>query len=120
MTTALNEGRVPPIEMRHRLRIAREFAGYERDQLAELIAVSRNTIANAETGRSAPRRIMVNAWAMACGVPVGWILTGKDPQNGDGPASGLGIIRPEHEVKVQQSKVRQLPTVRPVTRTKVA
>ncbi|OBJ48119.1 hypothetical protein A9W94_00590, partial [Mycobacterium asiaticum] len=80
MTTAYESGNVPPIEIRHRLRIAREFAGLEQRELADLIGVSRNTIGNAETGGVKPRRITLNAWALACGVPVSWIL------NGDGPA----------------------------------
>lgn len=92
MTTAFDQGKVPPIEMRHRLRIAREYAGYDRDQLADLIAVSRNTIGNAESGRAAPRRIMINAWALACGVPVSWILTGEHPPEHPEPNSGQRII----------------------------
>ena len=94
MTTAYESGNVPPIEIRHRLRIAREYAGYERERLAEVIGVSRNTIGNAETGKVNPRRLMVNAWALACGVPVSWLLTGEGPDGGDDPNSGLRIIRP--------------------------
>lgn len=102
MTTAFDRGQIPPIEIRHRLRIAREFAGYSTEQLADLIAVSRNTIGNAEGGRVSPRRIVVNAWAMACGVPVTWLLTGKHPDGGDGPTSGLGIIRPESRLRTSK------------------
>jgi transcriptional regulator with XRE-family HTH domain len=92
MTTAFEQGQVPPIEIRHRLRIAREYAGYDTSTLAELVAVSRNTITNAESGRVSPRRIMVNAWALATGVPVSWLLTGQAPPAPDGPGYGLGII----------------------------
>jgi transcriptional regulator with XRE-family HTH domain len=74
MTTAYEMGKVPPILVHHRLRIAREFAGLEQEQLAELIGVSRNTISNAENGRRKPRRITLNAWALATGVPVSWFL----------------------------------------------
>ena len=102
MTTAFDQGQVPPIEIRHRLRIAREYAGYSTEQLADLIAVSRNTIGNAEGGRVSPRRIVVNAWAMACGVPVTWLLTGKHPDGGDGPTSGLGIISTVHVAHISK------------------
>ena len=61
MTSAYEQGTVPIIDVRHRLRIARDFAGYERDELADKIDVSRNTIGNAETGRAKPRKIMINA-----------------------------------------------------------
>lgn len=94
MTSAYEQGEVPTIEIRHRLRIAREFAGYERDELADKIGVSRNTIGNAESGRSKPRKIMMNAWALACGVPASWIITGEPHGDGPGPTSGLGIICP--------------------------
>ena len=112
MTTAINQGRVPPIELRHRLHIAREFAGYDREELAELIAVSRNTIANAETGRAQPRRIMINAWAMACGVPVSWLLTGEHPSGDPGPIDGLGIISTDHRVQASKDA-----SVTPISRT---
>lgn len=82
MTTAFDRGEVPPIETRHRLRIAREYAGLEQIELAELIGVSRSTVGNAEKGRVRPRKIVVNAWAMACGVPASWLVTGLPPDNG--------------------------------------
>ena len=105
MTSAYEQGVVPKIEIRHRLRIAREFAGYEREELADKIEVSRNTIGNAESGRTAPRKIMINAWALACAVPVSWILTGKHPTDHPDGGSGLGIIRPELHVPTRQTTV---------------
>lgn len=88
MTTAFDSGTVPPIEVRHRLRIAREYAGLEQDELAALIGVSRNTVGNAEKGRVTPRQITINAWALACGVPRTWIRTGNQgPPVDGGPAS---------------------------------
>lgn len=96
MTVAFDQGFCPPIEVRHRLRIAREYAGYDQDQLAETIGVSRNTVGNAEKGRVAARKIVINAWAMACGVPVSWILTGEPPKDQPGPSSDLRIISAEH------------------------
>lgn len=95
MTVAFEQGRIPPIEIRHRLRIAREFAGLDQEQLADLVGVSRGTIGNAETGRAHPRKILVNAWALACGVPSSWLQTGEVDEGPDGPNSGLRIIRPE-------------------------
>ena len=95
MTTAYDLGEVPEILVRHRLRIARESAGLEQSELAEMIGISRGTVSNTEIGRSAPRRIVVNAWALACGVPVGWILTGEEtPPRPDEPSTGLRIISP--------------------------
>lgn len=79
VTSAYETGRVPEIKVHHRLRIAREAAGLEQTQLAELVGVSRNSISNAEIGRHAPRQILLNAWALATGVPVSWLETGKNP-----------------------------------------
>lgn len=105
MTSAYDQGQVPPIEVHHRLRIAREYAGYDQDQLAKIIGISRNTVGNAEKAKVAPRTIVVNAWAMACGVPRDWILTGKHPTDHPGGGSGLGIIRPELHAPTRQTTV---------------
>lgn len=99
MTTAFDSGSVPPIEVRHRLRIAREYAGLEQDQLADLIGVSRNTVGNAEKGRVTPRQITINAWALVCGVPRGWIKTGtsQGPPVDGGPASEKETGSPDQD-----------------------
>src|SRR5262245_10266304 len=88
MTSAYESGSVPTIEVRHRLRIAREHAGLEQEELADMISVARSTISNAENGKGEPRRTTVNAWALACGVPASWIKTGSQgPPVDGGPAS---------------------------------
>ena len=69
--------RIPEITLRHRLRIAREAAGMDQTQLADVVGVSRNTIGNAERGIGDPRRITLNAWAQATGVPVEWLVDGS-------------------------------------------
>ncbi len=107
MTAAFNRGQCPPIEARHRLRIAREYASYDQSALAETIGVSRNTITNVEKGNVGIRKIVLNAWAMACGVPVDWITTGEPPENDD-PTSGLGIISNEDAPKPQAATVTSI------------
>ena len=96
MTSAHDHSALPTVEVRHRLRIAREWAGLDQEQLAERMEVVRATVSNAETGRSNPSRKTVRDWALACGVPREWILTGEHPDSGPEPSSGLGIIRTEH------------------------
>ena len=94
MTTAAQppQGARPPIELRHRLRIAREYAGLDQDQLAERINAARSTVSNAETGRVTPRRMVVAAWALACGVSRDWLTEPSEPTDGDdGSSYGLGI-----------------------------
>ncbi|VBA33135.1 hypothetical protein LAUMK4_05891 [Mycobacterium persicum] len=98
MTTAYESGTEPPILVQHRLRIAREFAGLEQEELADLIGVSRNTVGNAEKGRVKPRKITLNAWALVCGVPVSWLECGRvkaggptDPTTSVGPLEVVEI-----------------------------
>lgn len=107
MTAAFDRGNIPPIETRHRLRIAREYAGYDQNQLAAAIGVGRNTVSNAENGKFGVRKIVLNAWAMACGVPVTWLETGEQPGDRPDGGSGLGIIRPEKLKARQQTSVKR-------------
>lgn len=53
------------------------------------MGISRQSVGSAENGRTKPRRITINAWALACGVPAYWLLTG-DTENPhpDGPGGG--------------------------------
>ena len=105
MTSAYDQGSCPQIEVFHRLRIARQHAGLEQGELADRIGVSRNTVSNAENNRVATRRLLINAWALACGVPVSWILSGEPPSDHPDPSSGLGIICSIDKVVGQQTSV---------------
>ena len=107
MTSAYNQGQVPEFEVRHRLWLAREYAGYTRSQLADALEVSRNTVLNAETGKTTPRKLMLNAWALACGVPVDWIVTGKPPADRPDGGSGLGIISDKRPLRTRQTSVQR-------------
>ncbi len=92
MTSAYESGSIPQIQVHHRLRIAREWANLEQAELADRMGVSRQSIGSAENGRTKPRRITLNAWALACGVPVQWLIDGgADPANDpdrNGPTGG--------------------------------
>jgi transcriptional regulator with XRE-family HTH domain len=92
MSTAYDNGTAPEILVRHRLRIAREAAGLEQTELAAAIGTTRTTISATESGRSNPRRILLNAWALATGVPITWILTGEEPEDRPGESSDLGLL----------------------------
>ena len=113
MSSALNQGTPPVIEVRDRLRIARERAGFEQRDLADAMGVSRNTITNIEKGRTAIRKIVLNAWCMACGIPVDWALTGHttSPDGDDGGQDGneglgLRIIRTTVRCAAAQAPLR--------------
>ena len=87
MTTANAHGSIPEIVLRHRLRIAREEAGLSVQGLAERMGVARNTVGNAEAGKGTPRKVVLNAWALATGVDIDWLKTGERPHQ-DGPGGG--------------------------------
>lgn len=85
MTTALTQGgRIPEWTLGDRLRKAREAAGLEMQELAQLIGVARNTVSNAERGKVTPRQIVLNQWSLATGVPVQWLQHGETPSGGPG------------------------------------
>ena len=94
MTTAQSvTGTVPEFSVHDRLRKAREHSGLSQLELAEAMAVSRNTVSNYESGAVTNlRKLVLNAWALSTGVPVEWLRTGKtdppsdDPNGGDGCA----------------------------------
>ena len=91
MTSAYESGTIPPIELKHRLRIAREYAGMEQGDLAEAMGVTRSTISNAETGKGHPQRTTINLWALACGVPASWLKTGDQGPDDGGGGGGANV-----------------------------
>ena len=81
------DGADPGWPLTDRLRRAREFGGFDQDQLAAELCVSKNTVSNYERGFTRPRRPMLAAWAMATGVSLAWLETDD--------ASRLEIVRPK-------------------------
>jgi transcriptional regulator with XRE-family HTH domain len=49
-------------------------------ELAQITGLSRQTVSNYERGIVTPRRSGVTLWALATGVPLGWLLTGEEPE----------------------------------------
>lgn len=94
MTSAYESGKIPEIQVHHRLRIAREWAGLEQSELADLIGISRQSVSKAESGKTEPRRITLNAWALATGVPVSWLRNGEAPGTNGPEGDGDGGATP--------------------------
>ena len=90
MTLATDARRTPQFEFRHRLVLAREVAGMQQSDIAEVLDVKRQTISNYERGVSSPNRLQINAWAVACGVDVEWLKTGRE-QEETGPEGGAAL-----------------------------
>lgn len=68
---------IPEWTIADRLRKAREHAQLEQRELAADLGISRNTVNNYEHARHSPRRPVVLAWGIRCGVDVGWLWTGE-------------------------------------------
>lgn len=71
---------IPHFNIGDRLRKSRETTGMDQAAFADAIGVSRQSITNWETGKHAPKRIVLNAWSMATGVPEEWLRTGVVPE----------------------------------------
>lgn len=57
-----------------RLRKARETAGLEQQELADIIGISRNTVSNYEKGRTQPRMLELREWSAATAVDLHWLV----------------------------------------------
>lgn len=74
LVSVTHTARGPVIELRHRLRIARQHAGLDQEALADKIGVTRTTISHAESGRNVPHLLTLRAWAQACDVDLSWLI----------------------------------------------
>ena len=91
MTTAHGpRGAIPEIGIRHRIGIAREFAGLKQTELASELGMSRSVLASIEQGVREPRRGEVIAIAFATGVDLNWLENGETPA-GEGPGGGEAV-----------------------------
>ena len=69
-------GYVPEFTRGDRLRKAREDMALSREDFAQLVGVSRQTITNAETESHGVRRITLNAWSSVTGADPHWLEVG--------------------------------------------
>ena len=67
---------IPEWTQGDRLRKARQLTGQTTREFAATIGVSQKTVCNAEADAHATRKIVLNAWALATGVPVEWLRDG--------------------------------------------
>lgn len=75
-------------DLTDRLAKSLKVSGMKVEDLAKEMAVSRATIANWTSGRTAIRRNDLRAWAQITEVPFEWLETGKIPPSGDDPDGG--------------------------------
>lgn len=51
--------------------------------MADLLGVTRNTVGNYMAGRTAAPVAVLRVWALRCGVPFDWLLTGETSEDDD-------------------------------------
>ena len=94
MTTTPEPGLIPAWTRGDRLRKARTTTGLTTRDFAERIGVSQKTITDAENDkRPTVRKILLNAWSLATGVPVEWLENGATPTEPLGPDGGVTLPR---------------------------
>lgn len=97
-----------------RLRKARESTGMKQREFAQHIGVSHQTVTNAEKDHREVRKITMNAWALATGVPVEWLETGEAPESTRGPG-GNGADDETRTRNILLGRQRDTPAIlRPV------
>ncbi len=84
------KGAIPEVGVRHRVAIAREYAGMKQAELANELGMSRSVLASIEQGVREPRRGEVIAIAFATGVDLDWLENGETPAGGPG---GGDVVR---------------------------
>ena len=65
----------------------------EQGELADAMGISRNTVSAAEKGKNMPRKIVINAWALATGFDAEWLRNGSTPVTDNGPGDDGCAIR---------------------------
>lgn len=89
MTQDMVSGVVPEWTRGDRLRKARTLTGLTTRDFADRIGVAQKTVTDAENDkRENVRKILLNAWSLATGVPVAWLEHGIVTVEGQGPDGG--------------------------------
>ena len=85
---------VPGWTLGDRLRKARRSAGVDREEMADVIGRTPRTVANYENGDTIAPKLVVREYALRCGVPYSWLMTGVAPRNvpPDTPASECQFV----------------------------
>ena len=86
------------IEFEKRVARAREQKVYTQAELADMLGVTENAVAQYEGGRATPKPARLDLLAKVLGVSMTWLLTGNEPEEltraqTAGELSALDIIR---------------------------
>lgn len=90
-----------------RLRLAREDAGYRKNELANAVGVSPAAISQFEAGRAAPRQATLSAIALACGFPASFFrVDGRPTRPRDADAPFFRSLRSTRQWERQEAQAK--------------
>lgn len=81
----------PEWDLADRLVKALRVGDVGKGEMAEHLGVNPNTVGNYVSGRTKPSRAVLRVWAMRCGVPLEWLLTGQVDSSDGPPTSGNSL-----------------------------
>lgn len=91
-TKAAAGGVRPDWTLADRLRKARVHAELHQDELADELEISRRSVQLYENGTKVPKRPVLIAWALRCGVEYAWLINAEgdegEPDDGS-PGSSI-------------------------------
>lgn len=86
---------IPQWTLGWRLQRALNHAGMQTDQMATELGVSRATVSRwLNDHGAAPKIAYLKVWALRCGVPLEWLLTGRDPSYASGQLMASDVRKP--------------------------
>lgn len=77
-----------------RLGKALHVSGVSNQDMADALGVSRATVSNYTSGRTAPSKLQIKEWALKTGAPIEWIKTGIDPTENPHQSPDGGNVGP--------------------------
>lgn len=83
---------IPAWTLGWRLQRALAHADLTTTDIADELGISRSTVSRWTNDHgAAPRAAYVKQWALRCGVPYEWLISGQEPSNGPATPGGQGI-----------------------------
>lgn len=101
------EGIIPQLDLKRRLKLAREEGGFEQIELANLLGIAPRSVVNYEKGYTTPKRPIVYLWSRLTGVNFDW-LYGTEDDHAHCPNCGSPI---EPDISVRNRCCELIPQV---------
>lgn len=104
-------GRIPQLDLKRRLRLAREEAGLEQIELAHKIGIAVRSVINYEKGYTQPKKPVLMTWAIETDVPLAWLADGINTEADDPGCSCQVHAGPNQESLLRNRCCQETPSV---------